>query len=169
MSVLVQIKSAPIAALNAIRQWPVRLGAWARNVSRPEAVPSLPEVTVKDRQAELAQFYSKYEDLVELLCDAAQYGPNAPSNERYDQLRGYFLKAYPEMRKYVSAYLDLRVEDAEHALDLYGQPADAFEALFAMPTLDAQLRADDGNMITRIIRTREALNRYAEQLRRLAA
>jgi hypothetical protein len=46
---------------------------------------------------------------------------------------------------------------------------DAFEALWSSPTLQELLRSDDGNMISRITRTREALNRYAEQLRQIAA
>ena len=62
-----------------------------------------------------------------------------------------------------------RLRFGELTLDLYGRSTDAFEALYAAPTLQEQLRGDDGSMIGRIMRTREALNRYAEQLRRLAA
>jgi len=46
---------------------------------------------------------------------------------------------------------------------------DAFEALVAAFDLQEFFKLDDGNMISRITRTREALNLYGEHLRQLAA
>ncbi len=46
---------------------------------------------------------------------------------------------------------------------------DAFEALVAAFDLQEFLKMDDGNMISRINRTREALNLYGEHLKQLAA
>ena len=172
MSVNTLIKKASNRATSA--------ADWMRTVSlrlrgavvdmQAAATPAPPiQPTIRQRQEELASFYTQYESLVEILCDAAQYGPNSPLEAKYAELRDYMQRTYPEMRKYVIAYLDVAVEDAAGPLDLYGHATDAYEALFAAPTLQEQIRADDGNMIGRIMRTREALNRYAENLRRLAA
>ena len=46
---------------------------------------------------------------------------------------------------------------------------DAFEALFSAPSLGDFLRGDDGLMISRMERTREALYLYGDHLRQLAA
>lgn len=127
------------------------------------------EVTVRERQEQLAEFYNRYEDLVELLCDSAQYGPNAHLEEKYQAIRSWMQRNYGSLSQVVIAYLDIEVADTRMPMDLYGRSTDAFEALYAAPTLQEQLRSDDGSMIGRIMRTREALNRYAEQLRRLAA
>lgn len=127
------------------------------------------EISVRERQEQLAEFYTKYEDLVDLLCDSAQYGPNAHLEERYQSIRAWMQGNYASLSQVVVAFLDIEVADTRAPLDLYGRSTDAFEALYAAPTLQEQLRSDDGSMIGRIMRTREALNRYAEQLRRLAA
>lgn len=54
------------------------------------------------------------------------------------------------------------------SLDHRGEAADAFEALVAAPDLFLFLKHDDGMMISRLERTREALNLYAGHLRQLA-
>jgi len=125
----------------------------------------LNEPTIREKQAELADFYLNYEELVELICDAANYGPNEKMDLRFDELRDYMQKNYHPMRNSVAAYLELDPQDNVNGLDLYGKPSDAFEALFSAPTLREQIRTDDGHLISRIMRTRKALNRYADYLR----
>lgn len=122
-----------------------------------------------DRQEELIRFYGQYENLVETLCDAAQYGPDARQEASYAEQRGWMMANYPALRKYVAAYLSYDARDAARSLDLHSTGSDAFEALFAAPTLDDFLRSDDGQMISRIDRTRDALSRYGEHLRQLLA
>jgi hypothetical protein len=118
--------------------------------------------SVKDRQLALIQFYTAYEDLVESLCDAANYGANPWLEKKYDVNRAWMIENYPNIRKYISAYLRFEGEDL-----ILGK--DAFEALFGSPNLRDFLGSDDGNMISRIMRTREALNLYGDHLRQLAA
>ena len=125
--------------------------------------------TVQERQQELVRFYKHYEDLVELLCDAAQYGPTPKLENDYARLRRWMHENYPPVRRYVVAYLQYSSDDAQQALTLDGRIADAFEALVCAPDLSEFLAADDGGMISRITRTRDALNLYGEHLRRLAA
>jgi hypothetical protein len=89
--------------------------------------------------------------------------------QRYAELRGTLHRQYPDIRRFVSAFLEIDLEDSRTPNNLYEKGMDAFEALWSSPTLQELLRSDDGNMISRITRTREALNRYAEQLRQIAA
>lgn len=145
----------------------VALSRWKTETEHVSA-PSLKDLA-RVRQEELASFYARYEDLVELLCDAAQYGPESRLNQRYDELRGWMMRHYPGVQPYVVAFLELSVDDMAIKRGASAISTDAFEALWASPTLLEQLRTDDGLMIERIMRTREALNRYAEQLRRLCA
>ncbi len=125
--------------------------------------------TAAERQEQLIEFYGQYENLVETLCDAAQYGPEAKLEERYAAQRAWMQVNYVEIRKYVAAYLHYDVADAGQGRGDDGRSADAFEALYFWPTLREFLRADDGHMIQRIMRTRDALNQYGEHLRQLAA
>lgn len=115
--------------------------------------------TVQERQQDLIHFYQEYETLVETVCDSAQYGPTPHLEKVYQTQREWMEENYPRVRRYVVAYLRYEIEDL----------TDAFEALFQAPDLAAFLQSDDGNMISRIMRTREALNLYGDHLRQLAA
>lgn len=121
------------------------------------------------RQRELIDFYERYEDLVAALCDAARYGPNIVLDRRYSDARAQMRAGFPALRPFLLSYLDFHVDDAEAGLKLCGRPLDAFEALTAAFDLQEFFAMDDGNMISRITRTREALNRYGEHLCQLAA
>ena len=124
---------------------------------------------VPERQRALIDYYEQYETLVETLCDAAQYGPTGPLERRYAECRARMQADYPALRPFLISYLEFLPEDAEAGLKLCGRPLDAFEALVAAFDLQEFLKMDDGNMISRINRTREALNGYGEHLRQLAA
>lgn len=149
-------------AIGAARD--VRDAIEARREAAVRATPS-----VADRQADLIQFYAQYEDLVDTLCSAAQYGPTASLEARYRDGRQAMQSSYPAMRKSVVAFLQYDSADAAHSFELHGRSGDAFEALFAAPTLEEFLRCDDGRMIDRIERTRYALSLYADYLRKLAS
>jgi len=140
-----------------------------REEAKDRAMSAKLAPTVPERHEELIRFYRKYEDLVETLCDAAQYGPTPKLEARYGELRRWMSSNYAPVRRYVVAYLRFMPEDAQQGLLNDGRASDAFEALFAASNLEVFLRIDDGNMISRITRTREALNLYGEHLRQLLA
>lgn len=125
--------------------------------------------TAAQRFEQLRAFYDRYNLLVETLCDSAQYGPTAKLEAEYASHRKWMLSSYPEIRRYIVAYLRFDTSDARQGLDLHGQSADAFEALFCASSLEEFLRADDGQMIERIQRTRESLTQYGDHLRALVA
>ncbi|MFZ4506945.1 MAG: hypothetical protein ACOYON_04520 [Fimbriimonas sp.] len=126
-----------------------------RRVQGAASPPAL--ATPQERQAELARFYERYEDLVDVLCDAAQYGPNPSLEGRYTALRAWVHRAYAEVQPFVACYL----REA-------GTP-DPFLALAQEDSLSDALLKDDGHLILRITQTREALTLYAEHLRQLSA
>lgn len=125
--------------------------------------------TVAERQDELIRFYERYEELVETIVDAAQYGPTAKLERKYAAHREWMSDAYPPVRPFLISFLLRDAEDQAFGEAVSGRPVDAFEALVAAPDLNELLRVDDGGMISRITRTREALTLYGEHLRQLAA
>lgn len=154
-----------------IRRVPVRLRNTRLDLkdARERSVEKRAAPTASARLDELRTFYDQYNDLVETLCDSAQYGPTHQLESRYSDMRRWMLSHYSPLRKLVVAYLRFDAADARQGLDLHGQSADAFEALFCAPSLGDFLRADDGLMISRMERTREALHLYGDHLRQMAA
>lgn len=127
-----------------------------------------PAEAIRERQDQLIEFYRVYEDLCEVLCDGAQYGPTSALETRYVRARGWMHENYGPVRRYIVAYLRYASEDAQQNMEQGGTGADAFEALVAAPNLHEFLEHDDGMMISRLTRTREALNLYGDHLRQLA-
>lgn len=125
--------------------------------------------TARERHDQLISFYSHYETLVEILCNAANLGATPKLEERYAHEREWMCANYGEMRPFLIAYLRFDVSDTMQIKELEGAYGDAFEALYAAPDLQTFLRVDDGNMIDRIIRTRDALSLCGDHLRRLVA
>ncbi|MGV3618930.1 MAG: hypothetical protein ACO1SV_26690 [Fimbriimonas sp.] len=136
---------------------------------RAEAAARAAGPTVQERQDDLVRFYERYEELVETLCDSAQYGPTPKLERSYAGHREWMLGVYPGVRPFVIAFLRREPEDEAFGVEAAGQPTDAFEALVVAEDLGRFLQIDDGGMISRITRTREALNLYGEHLRQLAA
>jgi len=139
--------------------------AFAREVEEMRSA----QPTIRERQQDLVRFYLNYENLIEILCDAASYGPTPGLEAAYRSGREWMAKNYPTMRRHVIAYLKYSAEDAQLSLERHRGSADAFEALFYAPTLSEFMEHDDGQMIGRINRTREALTRYGHHLRMLAS
>lgn len=141
----------------------VRIAAKDRTDAREQARALIEGPSVRERQEDLVKFYERYEDLVETLCDTAQYGPTPNLERRYAEQRAYMVANYPRLRPFLVGFL--RFDDAE----LDRGAVDPFEALVQAENIPEFLRSDDGSMIMRITATREALNLYGEHLRQLAA
>jgi hypothetical protein len=138
---------------------PTRLkGKWRDLVEAREAAEAARRPrTVEELQVELRDFYAHYEPLVEVLCDCAQYGPETPLEAKYADLRSWMQAHYPSVRGEIAPFMSSR--------GLTASGADDFEVLFLAPSLAEFLRADDGNMIMRIMATRQALTDLADHLR----
>lgn len=169
------------AVIDYRRPRPLGLGGWRRVLlllkirakdrsfaAEVEAMRSA-QPTIRDRQQELVRFYLNYEALVETLCAIPSAGATPGLEAGYQVIREWMIRNYPDVRRFVTAYLKYSAEDAQQGIDLLSGSADAFEALFRAPTLAAFQEHDDGNMISRIDRTRHALTMYGHHLRLLAS
>ncbi|GMV38272.1 MAG: hypothetical protein AMXMBFR61_27800 [Fimbriimonadales bacterium] len=119
-------------------------------------------------RAQLRRFYDDFESLVDLICASARFGVVGGMATEYRQLTDAMKRNYPGIRPYVLAFLNVDVADAEYGLSLCGLPLDALQCLFYPPDLDAVHRADDGKLIDRIERSRDALYRLGDYLRELS-
>jgi hypothetical protein len=108
-----------------------------------------------ERRTDLLKFNASYENLVETLCDGAQYGPTPKLEQAYAEARGRYLATLPSVRSYVISFLP------EYDLG-------SFDHLVQSETLTGFLGSDDGSIITEITTTRDALSRYDAHLRLLA-
>lgn len=118
-------------------------------------------------RAHLLRFYDDFESLVDLICASARCGVVGGMAAEYRQLTDAMKRNYPAIRTYVLAFLDVDVADTEYGLSLCGLPLDALQCLYYPPDLEALHEADDGKLIARIERCRNALYRLADYLREL--
>lgn len=143
----------------------LRVHDWQDEKAQEQELPAT--FVLKERQQDVVDFYNHFESLVEILCDAAQRGATPKLQTRFTDERNWMQTHYYQVRPYLAAYLTLDSEDAELSLMLQGYAGDAVQTLYASPSLEVLVKSDDGNMISRIIRCREAQNLYAEHLRHL--
>ncbi|MCS7300354.1 MAG: hypothetical protein NZ556_02190 [Fimbriimonadales bacterium] len=125
------------------------------------------EFPVAEQRELLAQYYDRFEQLAELICDAAFAGEGAPFQPQYAELRRWLQRAYPALKPYLTAHLNHDPSDAEFGMRVAGKPTDALEALFIAETVDEILRHDEGKLIGRLERARSALYRYSDYLREI--
>lgn len=124
-------------------------------------------ITSADRLERARAFYGVYEELIESLLAATNFGPADATQRQYaaaaEEMRG----RYSALKPYLIAYLRMTKADATYGLGNAGRPLDAFEILYSHERVADLLASDDGEMINRIQRTREALTLYTEHLRTL--
>ncbi len=143
------LRDLPYTAREQIRQWR----------GRSLALP------VEEQRQLLAEFYDKFEQLSDVICDAGYAGQGAPFQERYAALRKWLMRAYPPLKPYLTAHLNHDPSDAEFGLRTIGQLTDPIEALFCAESLDTVLELDGGHLIGRLERARSGIYRYADYLR----
>lgn len=159
-SIVNQMRLNARATGESLRTWQTtsrnRLYEW---MGRPLSVP------LEAQREQLIEFYEQFEELSDLICDAAHRGDGTPWQPKYERVRVWMVKAYPSVRPYLIAFLSCDSSDDALGMQLQGKPADAFEALFIAPSLNELLALDHGDLIGRLDRTRSALNRYTDHLR----
>jgi len=116
-------------------------------------------------QQQLIEFYDGFERLVDLACAGARAGATPGLSQEYVSLCQRMQADYPPLRNYVLAYLKVEVSDTEFGMNLCGRPTDAVESLIYAPSLGELLAKDDGEMMDRIERSRDALYRFGDHLR----
>lgn len=157
-----------VLAMQVAREQAAEWGIILRNRIYQWAGKPVP-MPLTEQRDQLIEFYEQFEGLSDLICDAAHHGQGAPWQASYERVRRWMSGAYPAIRPYLIAHLSCDTSDDEFGLRCVGRPTDAFEALFASPTVDELLAADQGDLMDRLDRARSALYRYADHLRRLMA
>ncbi|MEQ1936233.1 MAG: hypothetical protein ABL962_20450, partial [Fimbriimonadaceae bacterium] len=127
-----------IGIMRRVARIPIKLKLAWRDWVEAREVTTIPTVpTARERQDTLIEFYGHYEDLVEVLCDAANYAPTPALEARYSRQRDWMQANYDHVRPFALAYLRFDVKDAGQTMELEGSYGDAFEALFAAPSLES--------------------------------
>lgn len=142
------------------------LRAWLRTTAYKLLGKEEPIDAVRLRQ-NLMSFYDEFERMVDLVCAAARGGVSPGLEDEYRRLSLTMQASYPPLRSYVLAYLKVEVSDSQLGMRLCGEATDACQVLYRAANLHALLEADDGEMMGRIDRTREALYRFGDHLRSL--
>ena len=124
---------------------------------------------VEDRRKAWAAFERNFEALAALIGEAQFYGPMPNLERRYRDLTRGLVRQYGPLRPYMACYLLSLAEDHEWGMGQAGYSTDAFEALVVAPSLSGLLEEDPGRLAARICRVREAIARYGDHLRWLAA
>lgn len=106
----------------------------------------------------LPEFSSKFEDLVDIVCAGANYGPEPLLSAKYEQLRLWMMTHYPPLQGLLSTKLNPKHRSSSEL------PQDALERLFQPNTLEALLATDDGSMIERIMETRSAIEELSSHV-----
>ncbi len=115
--------------------------------------PANSEVTVNE-------FVVRYDDLIDLLCWAANEGVKDQHRVKYANLRAWFVDHYEHVRPELLPYMP-QEPDRARAL------CDPFESLFIPVSLDAVVNSD--SVIDHIQTTRNAVETYRDQAELVAA
>ena len=152
-----RVHSEPLTFVGSLRSVRLRLASKIKGgiEATDQWMSAQSKPSVEARRDDLGTFYEEYENLVETVCDAAQYGPNPKLERAYANVRRRYQEALEPLRPFLVSYL------------AQSDPR-AFDRLAASDSLSAFLASDDGSVIGQITATRDALSRYAEHLRQLA-
>lgn len=105
-------------------------------------------------------FYDRYEQLVDVLCWAARDTVHDGCDEQYQQVRNWLMDNYSAVRRTLEPFIQQAV--AENGGDARKDP---FEQLFAPAHVMQVIEQDEGDLLGRIILTREIVARYDTHLR----
>ncbi len=105
-------------------------------------------------------FYEQYEQLVDVLCWAARDTVHDGCDEKYQQLRSWMQKHYAPVRRAMAPFIHQVLSEGEGNLR-----EDPFEKLFEQAHVMQVIEADGGDLLGRIILTRDIVARYDAHLR----
>jgi hypothetical protein len=126
---------------------------------------------VKRQRSLFDSFYDQYDEMIGLLCAAAQVGIENRMEEEYQRRRAWFSANYRQrVQRLVEPFLtsaSAHNTDSEVKASLWGhRPADSFEGLYLPSSIAVMLDADGGNLIERMMHTQEALGAWEAHIAR---
>lgn len=123
------------------------------------------------QRALFESFYDQYDEMIGLLCAAAQVGIEARMEEEYQRRRHWFSRNYPQrIQPLITPFL--ATNTGHHPVNdtkpgFWGRRStDSFEALYLPFSIDEMLTADGGNLIERIMHTQAALGAWEAHIAR---
>jgi hypothetical protein len=126
---------------------------------------------VKRQRSLFDSFYDQYDEMIGLLCAAAQVGIEDRMEEEYQRRREWFAANYRQrVQRLVEPFLtsvSANSADSEVKAGLWGhRTADSFEGLYLPSSIAVMLDADGGNLIERMMHTQEALGAWEAHIAR---
>ncbi len=126
---------------------------------------------VRRQRSIFDSFYGQYDEMIGLLCEAAQMGIEARMEEEYLVRQAWFANNYPQrVQALVEPFLTFGGsddQDMEIRVGLWEHRAtDSFEALYLPTTIAALLAADGGSLIGRMIHTQTVLGTWEAHIAR---
>lgn len=112
------------------------------------------------RREQFLAFYEQYEQLVDVLCWAARDTVHDGCDEKYQQVRAWLVKHYAPVRRAMAPFIQQAI--SEGGVDPQEDP---FERLFAPAHVMQVIEGDQGDLLGRIILTRDIVARYDAHLR----
>ena len=123
---LQRVSNRAVSVLDWFKRIPVKAQLkakdWQEAKEQGQEQPAL--FILQERHQDVLDFYTNFENLVEILCDAAQRGATAKLQTRYTEERNWMQTHYYLVRPYLAAYLTLDADDAELSLLLDGMAGD---------------------------------------------
>lgn len=135
------------------RQGVARAAGWILERTDPLA-------QCRRQREQFLEFYERYEQLVDLLCWAARDTVHDGCDEQYQQVRTWLRQHYAPLRRAMAPVIRQALVEAG------GNPQeDPFEPLFAPAHVMQVIEGDAGDLLGRIILTRDIVTRYDAHLR----
>lgn len=119
-----------------------------------------PVAKYQRQREQFLAFYDRYEQLVDVLCWAARDTVHDGCDEQYQQVRRWMLDNYAPIHRALKPFIRRVVAESDGDLR-----KDPFEHLFAPAHVMQVIEQDDGDLLGRIILTREIVTRYDAHLR----
>lgn len=119
-----------------------------------------PLAQYRRQREQFLTFYDRYEQLVDVLCWAARDTVHDGCDEKYQQVRKWFLQHYALVRRAMAPFIQQVLSQQG------GNPReDPFARLFMPAHVMQVIEQDEGDLLSRIILTREIVTLYDAHLR----
>ncbi|MDW8320661.1 MAG: hypothetical protein RMM08_04800 [Armatimonadota bacterium] len=119
-----------------------------------------PLAQCKRQREQFLAFYERYDQLVDVLCWAARDTVHDGCDEKYQQIRNWLVKNYAPVRRAMAPFIQQAIFERDVNLQ-----EDPFEKLFAPAHVMQVIEGDEGDLLGRIILTRDIVARYDAHLR----
>lgn len=119
-----------------------------------------PLAQYRRQREQFLAFYERYEQLIDVLCWAARDTVHDGCDEQYQQVRTWLLQHYTPVRRALAPFIQQVLSEQPGNMQ-----EDPFANLFAPAHVMQVIEQDEGDLLGRIILTRDIVARYDAHLR----